>query len=205
MESDPIGLKGGVNTYAYVGGNPLIYADRTGQCPWCVVGALLGGGLNAYMQIYHGQGPFDWGDFASSTAIGFLGGGLGTLTKGLTVGRAIVANAAGSAAGAAGITALQNKYFGSCKKISSAALNGLLGGGLGTLGGTAVTKGIALLSQVRYYAVPLAVRNLLTSTVQSPSSRGVEPLGVTLGDITANAISNFPQDSGDSDECQCEP
>lgn len=42
MQSDPIGLVGGVNTFGYVGGDPLSRSDPLGLTPSTAVGAGIG-------------------------------------------------------------------------------------------------------------------------------------------------------------------
>lgn len=69
-QSDPIGLDGGINTYAYVAGNPINYTDPTGEIIPQLIGFAIGAGLE-----YLTNPCATIGDLLIAGAIGAVGGG----------------------------------------------------------------------------------------------------------------------------------
>ncbi|MDZ7858414.1 RHS repeat-associated core domain-containing protein [Sphaerotilus sp.] len=125
ISSDAIGLSGGVNTYAYVDGNPVSYTDPTGEIipilacianPWCrgaAMGALAFTGNIIYQSIAKSDCPIDWGEAASwgvsgagvsmGIGAGLSGGtnsvfwsGAGNLQRAASLGRSLESTPIGS-------------------------------------------------------------------------------------------------------------
>ena len=200
LSEDPLGLGGGSNFYAYVGGNPVSLNDPTGNCPWCAAGFAIGVWANIASQLANNGG--NWGELdpwavALAGAAGAASGGLGTITASLGPLANIIANGIGSGAISDFQQVISNDVHGKCLTdgVVEATVKGALFGAAGAAAGAAWNWVSGLKADQAFVNSLVALRTLSGSNAVysgfAPSSWAIG--GTVGGNVISNVIGNSNQ------------
>ena len=176
LESDPVGLTGGINTYSYVGGNPTGYIDKSGKFIWVLAGGVLGAAVNVGVTAWVNGGfsNLTAQQFWAAAGGGFVAGALGALAgpAGGTIaadwlgadssaGLASIATSGILSAGASSVGQEVSNVIDPCHSgsLTAAAAFGLLGGGVSK---ALPTQTLNTISQARSFG-PTTVSGLFGS------------------------------------------
>jgi len=107
VQMDPAGLRGGqdrLSPYQFSGNNPSTFNDPDGKCPWCLIGAIVGGVVNLGIHAFEGK-IHSFGDGFAAFGIGAVAGFVAGATGGASLaatGLSGASIAGGALAGATG-------------------------------------------------------------------------------------------------------